>query len=247
MTEAVWARNVRVIVMHERHALSPVVFVHGLWLHASCWQPWIGAFRQAGYEASAPGWPGEMSTVAETRSHPGAIVDANFDDLVRYYAAVLVGMTPSPVLIGHAFGGRLVHRLVELGLAGGGISIDAENGSTTIGTAQLDAAEFASFYGSAITSEESDLLFDRWAIPAARGAVVDAGSVVTAAAPAAVRVPFLVILGGPAGDADPAVDAPFSNGTDLRRFSDRGRSLTIDSGWLEIAESCLAWLDAQEL
>src|SRR5207342_3199541 len=27
----------------------PVVFVHGLWLHATSWNPWIELFREAGY------------------------------------------------------------------------------------------------------------------------------------------------------------------------------------------------------
>ena len=33
--------------------------------------------------------------------------------------------------------------------------------------------------------------------------------------------------------------------TDLVEFADRGHSLTIDSGWREVAEACLAWLDRQ--
>jgi hypothetical protein len=28
-------------------------------------------------------------------------------------------------------------------------------------------------------------------------------------------------------------------------FADRGHSLTIDSGWREVAEACLAWLGRQ--
>jgi pimeloyl-ACP methyl ester carboxylesterase len=229
------------------HVLSPVVFVHGLWLHASSWRPWIEAFHGLGYEASAPGWPGEMSTVSQTRAHADSIVDAGFDKLVQYYAAVVAGMMPLPVLIGHAFGGRLVQRLVELGLAGGGIAIDAESALKPGAAASLDADEFSAFYGSAITREESDQLFDTWAIPAPRAAVGDSGSAVVTDSASAVHVPFLVILGGPAGEAETAEDDRLTNGTDVRRFSDRGRSLTIDSGWREIAESCLAWLDAQEL
>ena len=30
--------------------------------------------------------------------------------------------------------------------------------------------------------------------------------------------------------------------TDLREFRDRGHSLTIDSGWAEVADSVLGWL-----
>lgn len=34
--------------------------------------------------------------------------------------------------------------------------------------------------------------------------------------------------------------------TDLEEF-DRGHSLTIDSGWPEVADACLAWLNKQGL
>ena len=33
--------------------------------------------------------------------------------------------------------------------------------------------------------------------------------------------------------------------TDLVEFADRGHSLTIDSGWREVAEACLGWLTKQ--
>ena len=34
--------------------------------------------------------------------------------------------------------------------------------------------------------------------------------------------------------------------TDLVEFADRGHSLTIDSGWREVTEACLAWLRKQD-
>ena len=48
-------------------ARTPVVFIHGLWLHASSWQPWVDLFNDSGYDASAPGWPGDSETVEATR------------------------------------------------------------------------------------------------------------------------------------------------------------------------------------
>jgi hypothetical protein len=27
---------------------TPVVFIHGLWLHATSWNPWVELFQQAG-------------------------------------------------------------------------------------------------------------------------------------------------------------------------------------------------------
>jgi len=56
---------------HEMEpAETPVVFVHGLWLHATSWGPWVEFFQEAGYAPVAPGWPGDADTVEETRSHP---------------------------------------------------------------------------------------------------------------------------------------------------------------------------------
>ena len=37
---------------------APVVFIHGLWLHATSWGPWQELFAEAGYAPVAPGWPG---------------------------------------------------------------------------------------------------------------------------------------------------------------------------------------------
>ena len=54
---------------------TPVVFIHGLWLHATSWQPWVELFGEAGYDPIAPGWPGEPDTVAEAREHPDAVAD----------------------------------------------------------------------------------------------------------------------------------------------------------------------------
>ena len=38
---------------------TPVVFIHGLWLHATSWEPWVELFTEAGYAPVAPGWPGD--------------------------------------------------------------------------------------------------------------------------------------------------------------------------------------------
>ncbi|HEY5880335.1 MAG TPA: hypothetical protein VIU11_15610 [Nakamurella sp.] len=49
---------------------TPAVFIHGLWLHATSWQPWMDLFRESGYDPIAPGWPGEAATVTESRKPP---------------------------------------------------------------------------------------------------------------------------------------------------------------------------------
>ncbi len=46
-------------------ASTPVVFIHGLWLHARSWNTWIERLRQAGYTSLALGRPREADSVAE--------------------------------------------------------------------------------------------------------------------------------------------------------------------------------------
>src|SRR6478735_7061225 len=85
----------------------PVLFIHGLWLHASSWQSWIDLFTEAGYQASAPGWPGDPDTVAEARANPESIADHGIDDVVDHYAALIEEIPVKPILVGHSFGGMI--------------------------------------------------------------------------------------------------------------------------------------------
>ena len=54
----------------------PVVFIHGLWLHASSWGPWADLFSAAGYAPAAPGWPGEPDTAELARANPDSVASS---------------------------------------------------------------------------------------------------------------------------------------------------------------------------
>ena len=51
--------------------LTPVMFVHGLFLLPASWDRWADLFEAAGYAALTPGWPDDPDTVAEAKAHPG--------------------------------------------------------------------------------------------------------------------------------------------------------------------------------
>ena len=65
---------------------TPVVFIHGLWLHASSWEPWLDLFAEAGYAPVAPGWPGVPATVELARANPDSVADHGIDDVAGHYA-----------------------------------------------------------------------------------------------------------------------------------------------------------------
>ena len=105
-------------------ASTPVVFVHGLWLHATSWGPWVDLFKEAGYAPVAPGWPGTADTVEETRRQPERVAGKGIEEVVQHYAGIIGGLPAKPVVIGHSFGGLIVQRLLGQDLAAAGVAID---------------------------------------------------------------------------------------------------------------------------
>ena len=68
---------------------NPVIFIHGLWIHASAWQPWMDLFTERGYDVSAPGWPGDADTVTATRENADALNDSASSHVVDHYAQLI--------------------------------------------------------------------------------------------------------------------------------------------------------------
>ncbi|MDL9979668.1 alpha/beta hydrolase [Microbacterium sp. ASV49] len=260
----------------------PVVFIHGLWLHATSWGPWIEKFRAAGYDTVAPGWPNEADTVAEARAHPDAVADIGIDEAAGHFAEIANGLGDDTILIGHSFGGLIAEKLLGEGVGAGAVAIDPaqikgvlplplaqlRSGFLALGnpanlhkSVSLTKPQFRYGFGNAVSEEESDALYDRWTIPSpARPLFQAAAANFVMHSPAAVdtkREPRgpLLLISGTADHTVPDVvtrsslkqyrDAMTIN--ELQQFEGRGHSLTIDSGWDEVADAVLKWLDAQGL
>jgi alpha-beta hydrolase superfamily lysophospholipase len=259
-----------------------VLFIHGLWLHASSWARWVDLFTNAGYAAQAPGWPGDPDTVAEARANPESIADHGIDDVVEHYARIIAGLDSLPILIGHSFGGIIAQKLLGQDLAVAAVAIDAaqikgvlplplsalratlpvfKNPANKRRAVSLTAEQFRFAFGNAVSEEESLELFERWNIPApgkplfeAAAANFNPHSAAKVATGNELRGPLLLITGG----LDHAVPEAVTRATlkqyrhseaitDLREFPDRAHSLTIDSGWRDIADVTLDWLAKHEL
>jgi pimeloyl-ACP methyl ester carboxylesterase len=261
---------------------TPVVFIHGLWLHATSWAPWAELFSGAGYDPIAPGWPGDPDTVEAARANPDAIADHGIDDVTRHYQAIIDTLPARPILIGHSFGGMIAEKLLGLDYGAAAIGIDAaqikgvlplplsalhatlpvfKNPASKHKAVSLTAEQFRYSFGNAVSPEESDALYERWTIPAPGKPLFEAAAAnFSLHSPAKVdtanegRGPLLLIMGGRDHTVPEVITKATvkqyrhsSAVTDLEEFADRGHSLTIDSGWREVADACLAWLAKQGL
>jgi non-heme chloroperoxidase len=256
--------------------------VHGLWLHADSWGAWADNFREAGYIPQAPGWPGDLTTADETRKQPQLVAGYGIADLVDHYAQAIKALPAKPIVVGHSFGGLIAQRLLDDGHAAAAVAIDAapikgvlflppsalrvasvalRNPLNRKRAISLTRGQFRYGFGNAVTAQESDELYDRWAIPSPGKPLFEAAAAnLSLSSPAkvntsnATRGPLLLTSGG----KDHTVPASITKQTlrlyrkspavtDLREFPDRGHSLCIDSGWQEVADVVLDWLKAQEV
>jgi non-heme chloroperoxidase len=216
---------------------TPVIFVHGLWLHASAWGPWMELFRDAGYEPVAPGWPGEPDTIEEARRRPESVAGRGVGDVVDHYARIIGGLGAKPIVIGHSFGGIVAQRLLGQDLAAAAVAIDAapikgvlaltpamvrfasytlRNPANRNGAVMLTAEQFRYGFGNAVSAAESSELYERWAIPSPGRPIFEASvaslsprSPTKADTGNATRGPLLLTGGG----KDHAVPAAVSRST----------------------------------
>jgi pimeloyl-ACP methyl ester carboxylesterase len=205
-------------------APTPVIFIHGLWLHPLSWTEWVTMFEAAGYQAMAPGWPGVPGTVQAARANPDSIANHGIDDVASHYAAIITGLPAKPVLIGHSFGGMIAEKLLGQNLAAAAIAIDAaqikgvlplplsslrstlpvfRNPANKHLALSLTAEQFRYSFGNAIDPGESDALHERWAIPAPGRPLFEAAAAnFSLHSPAKVnttiddRGPLLLVMGG---------------------------------------------------
>ncbi|MGW7672692.1 alpha/beta hydrolase [Streptomyces sp. NPDC054775] len=260
----------------------PVIFIHGLWLHASSWEPWADLFRSAGYSPVTPGWPGEPDSVQEARRNPELVAGTSIDEATEHFRKIIESTDGDPILVGHSFGGLIAQKLLGQGLAAAAVAIDPAQikGVLPLPLAQIRSAlpalgnpanlsravsltreAFRYGFGNALTQQESDDLYDRWTIPAPARPVFQAATANFSPKSQAkvdtangTRGPLLIISGKEDHTVpDVTTRATYKQYrkspavTELQQFEGRGHSLTVDSGWKEIAQAVVRWLQERGL
>ncbi|OLC25539.1 MAG: alpha/beta hydrolase [Actinobacteria bacterium 13_1_20CM_2_65_11] len=257
--------------------LTPVVFIHGLWLLPSSWDRWAEVFEKAGYTALTPGWPDDPQTVAEAKAHPEVFAHKTVGQVADHYADVIGGLKKKPAVIGHSFGGLLTQIVAGRGLAAVSVAIDPapfrgvlplpisalKSASPVLGNpanrnraVPLTYDQFRYGFANAVSEDEAKQLYDTFAVPASGAPIFQAAAAnLNPWTEAKVdtknpdRGPLLII----SGERDHTVPWAIASAsykqqkrnpgvTEIIEMKNRGHALVIDSGWREVADTALAFV-----
>ena len=202
----------------------PVMFIHGLWLHASSWDPWVEHFERAGYRAVAPGWPGEPVDVVAARQDPESVANFGIAEVAAHFSQQIDALDAKPILVGHSFGGMLAEKLLGDDRGAAAVAIDAaqikgvlplplsslrstlpvfKNPANKHKAVMLTEEQFRYAFANAVPDEEAAALYERWAVPAPGRPLFEAAAAnFSPHSPAKVntgnqeRGPLLLIMGG---------------------------------------------------
>src|SRR4051794_17617901 len=103
--------------------LTPVVFIHGLWLLPSSWDRWAEVFAEAGFTPVMAPWPDDPETVEEANAHPEVMAKKSVGQVADYIADLISKLDNKPAIVGHSFGGLLAQILAGRGLSFASVSI----------------------------------------------------------------------------------------------------------------------------
>jgi non-heme chloroperoxidase len=103
---------------------TPVVFIHGLWLLPSSWEPWAALFEEAGYVALTPDWPEDPETVEGARAEPEVLAKKTLKQVADHTTEIVDALDKKPAVIGHSTGGLLAQMLAGRGLSAATVAID---------------------------------------------------------------------------------------------------------------------------
>jgi len=257
--------------------LTPVVFIHGLWLLPSSWDRWAEVFRAAGYAPITPGWPDDPETVAEANAHPEVFAGKTVGQVADHYSEIIGKLDSRPAVVGHSFGGLLAQIIAGRGLSVVTVAIDPApfQGVLPLPVSALRAAspvltnptnyhkaipltyeQFRYAFANAVDEVEAHKLYEEYAVPAPGAPLFQAAvanfnpwSEVKVDHDNPARGPLLIVSGEKDHTVPPAISSynykiqqKNPGITEFAEIPGRGHSLTIDSGWLEVANTSLAFV-----
>ena len=248
-----------------------IVLIHGNFVNNYSWSEWKRYYEQKGYKVYAPANPGHEGTPAElkTQVHPD-LVKTGFIDIVKNIAQLIDTLPEKPYIIGHSMAGMATLKLVEMGKAAAGVSIDGAPPKNVFPPFQtlktvLPAFGFLSsnkyFMGSrkwydyaffnTLPEAEKKESFEKFAVPesykVSRELVLNSFSNIDFKKP---HAPILFIGGASDNIFPPSLTKTIANRykdansrVDVKIFEGKSHFICGEPGWEKVADYILDWFD----
>ena len=246
-----------------------VVLIHGMWMTPRSWDNWVDHYRDRGYNAIAPGWPG-VKDPEETRRDPAGLKGLSLTQIVDHYDQIIRGLDRPPIIIGHSFGGLTTQLLLDRGLGAAGVAIGTappkgivllplstlrasfpalKNPFDRNGLCPLSKKQFRWRFTNTLSQEESDRVYDEHYIPGTNHAFFDAlGSAAAVDSGRAKRAPLLLIAGSEDHISPVSLNrnilklqSKAPSATELKEYAGRTHFTAGMDGWEEVADHALNW------
>ncbi len=246
---------------------TPILFVHGAWHGAWCWEErFLPYFAQRGYAAHAVSLRGHGGS-----SGPRRLSWVSAADYVADVAEAAQQLSAPPVVVGHSMGGFVVQKYLERYHAPAGVLMASSPPKPILGTTfrvarraplkflqvnlQFDLYPVVSdsdlaryfFFSETMEQEAVALYHGRLQSESYRVYLDMLG--LSLPHPKRVKAPMLVL--GAEDDAIFSVkevkDTAAAYNAQVQIFPDMAHDMMLEAGWQSVADAILAWLETQEI
>ena len=257
-------------------APDTIVLIHGFWVTPRSWEGWIAHYEARGFEVLAPAYPGFEVEVEALNADPSPVLALTVPGIVEHLESVVAGLERPPILIGHSAGGVFTQILLDHGYGACGVAINSAptEGVKVIPLSQvkatfavlrnpanhhkavpLTAEQWRYAFTNTFTEEESNRLYERYAVPASGRIFWD--NVLANVQPGHQetwvdyhndrRAPLLFISGSedhlmpPKVQQSNAKHYKSSAITEIKEYEGFAHLLPAQDGWERIADDALDW------
>jgi len=248
-----------------------IVLIHGNFVNDKTWADWKKHYEQKGYIVYTPANPGHDGNPADLRAkvHPD-LTKTGFIDIVNNISKLIDTLPEKPLVIGHSMAGMATLKLVELGKAAAGVSIDGAPPKNVFPPFQtlktvIPAFGFFSsakyFMGSrkwydyaffnTIPEAQKSIAFEKFAVPesykVSRELVLNSFSNIDFKKP---HEPILFVGGGSDHIFPPSLTETIASRykenagrVDLKIFDGKSHFICGEPGWESVADYILDWYE----
>ena len=251
-----------------------IILIHGNFVNEITWTEWKKHYEQRGYKVYTPSNPGHegIPSVLRNKVHPD-LTKTGFIDVVNNISKLIDTLPEKPLVVGHSMAGMAVLKLVELGKARAGVSIDGAPPKNVFPPFQtlktvLPSFGFFSFkkyfmgsrkwydyaFFNTVSDAEKKKFFEKFAVPesykVSRQLVLNSFSNIDFKKP---HEPLLFI-GGENDHIFPAkltrkIANKYKNANsrvDLKIFKGKSHFICGEEGWEKVADYILEWYEKLE-